>query len=161
MLLYRHKSNSELSVPHCWDTLPVYCAFSIFWKNTLPPLFSDEAVYFCTLRFCAMTSPELFHLPVDGFQTDVLLCLCVRLSVLSFQRKQRKGCSERYTPAFPATSQVHLKMSPRARGTPLASPLPSSILSLVFFQHSYWGWHALKGENNFSTVEQQVSHPLM
>lgn len=53
--------------------------------------------------------------------------------VLSFQRKQRKGFSERYTPAFPATSQVHLKMrsdDTQASSAPLACSLLLSFLFL-------------------------------
>lgn len=97
------------------------------------PLFRDGAVYFSPLRFCTMTSPGLFHLSVDGFQADVSLCLCVCPPVLSFWRKRRKGCSESYTPAFPTTSQVHLKTrsdDTRAPGAPLSLSLaPASSLS--------------------------------
>lgn len=112
---------------------PLHVVLYLSLGNIHLPLFSDEAVYFCPVRFCTMTSPELFHLSVDGFQADVLLCLCVRLPVLSFQRKQRKGFSERYTPAFPATSQVHLKMrsdDTQASSAPLACSLLLSFLFL-------------------------------
>lgn len=89
-------------------------------------LFRDGAAYFCPLRFCTMTSPVLFHLPMDGFQADILLCHCVHTSPLPpslllschFAGSKRKGCSESYTSAFPATSRVHLRNEVRWHTSP-------------------------------------------
>ena len=116
-------------------------------------LLRNGAVYFSQLRFCAMTSLGLFHLSADGFQADISLCLCVRPPLLSFGRKQRKGCSESYTPAFATTSQVLLKMrsdDTRALGAPLALLLPHSPFLFLHRTHSHWRWCALKGENYYS-----------
>lgn len=87
------------------------------------------------LRFCVMTSLGLFHLCADGFQADVLLCLCLCPLILSVWRKQRKGCSESYTSASLTTSWVHLKMrsdDTRAPGAPLSLPLSLPHSSLSF-----------------------------
>lgn len=126
-----------------WTKLFLCLGFLCLLVRYSLPLFRDGPVYFCKLRFCTMTSPGLFHLSVDGFQADVLLCLCVCPPVLSFRREQRKGCSESYTPAFPTTSQVHLKMrsdDTRAPGAPLSLSLLLSLphSPFLFLPHTLW-----------------------
>lgn len=111
----------------------------------IQPLFRDGIVYFCSLRFCTVTSPRLFHLLVDGFQADVLLCLCVQPPVLSYRRKRRKGFCERYTTAFPATSRVHLKMRSDDTWAPSAPLCCSRFLALPFCSSLVLFWNIDSG----------------
>lgn len=70
-------------------------------RKTAPPLFRDGAVYFCLLHFCNMTSPGLFHLCADGFQADVLLCLCALPLILSFWKQAKKRLQWKLHPCLP------------------------------------------------------------
>lgn len=111
------------------STLFLYLLLPLsFGKNTLGHYSETEQCIFAHCVFVPWLHRGSFiSLWMVSRQTSCS-AFCVCPPVLSFRRKQRKGCSESYTPAFPTTSQVHLKM----RSDDTRAPGAPRFLTLLF-----------------------------
>lgn len=79
------------------------------------------------------------------------------LFVLSFSRKQWKGCSESYTSAFPSTSQVQVLKWGQMTQEPSVNPLCCSSLTLFGHWH---GWRHAASRTEKNACQNAVFCPV-